>query len=194
MSEERVGAFICHCGTNIAGSVNCQRVAEAVARTDVALVREHAYMCTGGQAQIVSDIQEYELDRIVVAACSPRIHEETFREVCRAAGMNAFMVEMVNIREQCSWCHAHDPDAATQKAIDLVLMGIEKVKLNQPLVPIEVPMTKRALVIGGGISGIEASLQLADLGHSLIMVERSPTIGGKMAQLNKIFPDQNCSP
>jgi heterodisulfide reductase subunit A len=194
MSEERIGAFICHCGTNIAGSVNCQRVAEAVAETDVALVREHAYMCTGGQAQIVSDIQEYELDRIVVAACSPRIHEETFREVCRAAGMNAYMVEMVNIREQCSWCHSHDPDAATQKAIDLVLMGIEKVKLNQPLVPIEVPMTKKALVIGGGISGIEASLQLADLGHSLIMVERSPTIGGKMAQLNKIFPDQNCSP
>jgi heterodisulfide reductase subunit A len=194
MSEERVGAFICHCGTNIAGSVNCQRVAEAIAQTDVALVREHAYMCTGGQAQIVSDIEEYELDRIVVAACSPRIHEETFREVCRAAGMNAYMMEMVNIREQCSWCHSHDPDAATQKAIDLVLMGIEKVKLNRPLVPIEVPMTKRALVIGGGISGIEASLQLADLGHSLIMVERSPTIGGKMAQLNKIFPDQNCSP
>jgi heterodisulfide reductase subunit A len=194
MSEERVGAFICHCGTNIAGSVNCQRVAEAVAQTDVALVREHAYMCTGGQAQIVSDIEEYELDRIVVAACSPRIHEETFREVCRAAGMNAYMVEMVNIREQCSWCHAHDPDAATMKAIDLVLMGIEKVKLNQPLLPIEVPMKKRALVIGGGISGIEGSLQLADLGHSLIMVERGPTIGGKMAQLNKIFPDQNCSP
>ena len=194
MSEERVGAFICHCGTNIAGSVNCQRVAEAVAQTDVALVREHAYMCTGGQAQIVSDIEEYELDKIVVAACSPRIHEETFREVCRAAGMNAYMVEMVNIREQCSWCHSQDPDAATTKAIDLVLMGIEKVKLNQPLLPIEVPMTKRALVIGGGISGIEGSLQLADLGHSLIMVERGPTIGGKMAKLNKIFPDQNCSP
>jgi len=194
MSEERVGAFICHCGTNIAGAVNCQRVAEAIDRTDVALVREHAYMCTGGQAQIVSDIEEYELDRIVVAACSPRIHEETFREVCRTAGMNAYMMEMVNIREQCSWCHSQDPDAATMKAIDLVLMGIEKVKLNQPLWPIEVPMTKRALVIGGGISGIEASLQLADLGHSLIMVERSPTIGGKMAQLNKIFPDQNCSP
>ncbi|MBW2172606.1 MAG: CoB--CoM heterodisulfide reductase iron-sulfur subunit A family protein [Deltaproteobacteria bacterium] len=194
MSEERVGAFICHCGTNIAGSVNCQRVAEVVARTDVALVREHAYMCTGGQAQIVSDIEEYGLDKIVVAACSPRIHEETFREVCRAAGMNAYMVEMVNIREQCSWCHSHDPDAATRKAIDLVLMGIEKVKLNQPLLPIEVPMTKRALVIGGGISGIEGSLQLADLGHPLIMVERGPTIGGKMARLNKIFPDQNCSP
>jgi heterodisulfide reductase subunit A len=194
MFEERVGCFICHCGTNIAGSVNCQKVAEEVARTDVALVREHAYMCTGGQAQIVSDIEEYKLDRIVVAACSPRIHEETFREVCRAADMNPYLVEMVNIREQCSWCHANDPDAATAKAIDLVLMGIEKVKLNQPLLPIEVPMTKRALVIGGGISGIEAALQLADLGHSLIMVERSPTIGGKMAQLNKIFPDQNCSP
>jgi heterodisulfide reductase subunit A len=104
------------------------------------------------------------------------------------------MMEMVNIREQCSWCHTHEPDAATQKAIDLVLMGIEKVKLNKPLMPIEVPMTKRALVIGGGISGIEASIQLADLGHKVILVERGPTIGGKMAQLNKIFPDQNCSP
>jgi heterodisulfide reductase subunit A len=104
------------------------------------------------------------------------------------------MMEMVNIREQCSWCHTHEPDAATQKAIDLVLMGIEKVKLNKPLTPIEVPMTKRALVIGGGISGIEASIQLADLGHNVILVEKGPTIGGKMAQLNKIFPDQNCSP
>lgn len=194
MSEDRVGVFICHCGTNIAGAVNCQMVAEAIARTDVALVREHAYMCTGGQAQIVIDVEEYGLEKIVVAACSPRIHEETFREVCRASGMNPYMMEMVNIREQCSWCHTFEPDAATQKAIDLVLMGIEKVKLNQPLTPIEVPMTKRALVIGGGISGIEASLQLADLGHPVIMAEKSATIGGKMAQLNKIFPDQNCSP
>ena len=194
MLEDRVGVFVCHCGTNIAGPVNCQRVTEAIVQTDVALVREHAYMCTGGQAQILCDIEEYDLDRIVVAACSPRIHEETFQEVCKEAGMNPYMMEMVNIREQCSWCHAHEPDAATQKAIDLVLMGIERVRLNQPLTAIEVPMTKRALVIGGGISGIEASLQLADLDHHVIMVERSPTIGGKMAQLNKIFPDQNCSP
>jgi heterodisulfide reductase subunit A len=194
MLEDRTGVFVCHCGTNIAGPVNCQTVTEEVARTDVALVREHAYMCTGGQAQILSDIEEYDLDRIVVAACSPRIHEETFREVCEEAGINPYMMEMVNIREQCSWCHTHEPDAATQKAIDLVLMGIEKVKLNKPLTPIEVPMTKRALVIGGGISGIEASIQLADLGHKVILVERGPTIGGKMAQLNKIFPDQNCSP
>ena len=194
MLEDRVGVFICHCGTNIAGSVNCQRVTDAIAQTDVALVREHAYMCTGGQAQILSDIEEYALDRIVVAACSPRIHEETFRTVCQAADLNPYMMEMVNIREQCSWCHAHQPEDATRKAIDLVLMGIEKVKLNQPLMPIEVPMIKKALVIGGGISGIEASLQLADLGHHVIMVEAGPTIGGKMAQLNKIFPDQNCSP
>ncbi|RLB82034.1 MAG: CoB--CoM heterodisulfide reductase iron-sulfur subunit A family protein [Deltaproteobacteria bacterium] len=194
MSEDRIGVFICHCGTNIAGTVNCQRVAEAVARADVALVREHAYMCTGGQAQIVSDIQEYGLDRIVVAACSPRIHDETFRAVCKEAGINPYMMEMVNIREQCSWCHTYEPDDATRKSIDLILMGIEKVRLNRPLSPIEVPMTKRALVIGGGISGIEAALQLGDLGHQVTLVERSPTIGGKMAQLNKIFPDQNCSP
>lgn len=194
MSEDRIGVFICHCGTNIAGTVNCSGVAEAIEQTDVALVREHAYLCTGGQAQIVSDIQEYDLDRIVVAACSPRIHDETFRTVCKEGGINPYMMEMVNIREQCSWCHAHEPGNATRKAIDLVLMGIENVKLNQPLTPIEVPMTKRALVIGGGISGIEASLQLADLGHKVILVEKGPTIGGKMAQLNKIFPDQNCSP
>jgi heterodisulfide reductase subunit A len=194
MSEDRTGVFICHCGTNIAGTVDCPKVNEAIARTDVALVREHAYMCTGGQAQIVSDIREYSLDRIVVAACSPRIHDETFRRACKQAGVNPYMMEMVNIREQCSWCHAHEPEDATQKAIDLVLMGIENIKLNQPLAPIEVPMTKKALVIGGGISGIEAALQLANLGHKVILVEKGPTIGGKMAQLNKIFPDQNCSP
>ena len=194
MSEDRIGVFICHCGSNIAGTVNCPGVTEAIEGTDVALVREHAYLCTGGQAQIVIDIQEYGLDRIVVAACSPRIHDETFRTVCKEAGINPYLMEMVNIREQCSWCHMHEPGNATRKAIDLVLMGIENVKLKQPLTPIEVPVSKRALVIGGGISGIEASLQLADLGHKVILVERGPTIGGKMAQLNKIFPDQNCSP
>jgi heterodisulfide reductase subunit A len=194
MSEDHTGVFICHCGTNIAGTVNCPRVSEVIAQTNVSLVREHAYMCTGGQAQIASDIREYDLDKIVVAACSPRIHDETFRTVCREAGVNPYMMEMVNIREQCSWCHTHEPDDATRKAIDLILMGIENVKLNQPLAPIEVPMTKKALVIGGGISGIQAALQLADLGHKVILVEKGPTIGGKMAQLNKVFPDQNCSP
>jgi len=194
MSDDRIGVFVCHCGSNIAGPVDCHKVSEAVASTGVPLVREHSYMCTGGQSQIVSDIEEYGLNRIVVAACSPRIHEETFRTVCTVAGLNPYMMEMVNIREQCSWCHTYEPDEATQKAIDLVLMGIEKVKLNEALIPLQVPMTKKALVIGGGISGIEASLQLADLGHDVILVEKGPTIGGKMAQLNKIFPDQNCSP
>jgi len=194
MSDDRIGVFVCHCGTNIAGPVDCYKVSEAVAGTGVALVREHSYMCTGGQSQIFSDIKEYGLNRIVVAACSPRIHEETFRTVCTVAGLNPYMMEMVNIREQCSWCHTYEPDEAAQKAIDLIRMGIEKVKLNEALIPLQVPMTKKALVIGGGISGIEASLQLADLGHEVILVEKGPTIGGKMAQLNKIFPDQNCSP
>lgn len=194
MSGDRIGVFICHCGTNIAATVDCYKVGEAIARTGVTLVREHPYMCTGGQAQIASDIEEYALNRIVVAACSPRIHDETFRTVCRAAGINPYIMEMVNIREQCSWCHAYEPDEATRKAIDFVRMGIEKARLNESLIPLEVPMTKRALVIGGGISGIEASVQLADLGHKVILVEKNPAIGGKMAQLNKIFPDQNCSP
>jgi heterodisulfide reductase subunit A len=169
-------------------------VSERVAESGVALVREHAYMCTGGQAQIISDIEEFDLDRIVVAACTPRIHEETFRSVCSVAGINPFLMEMVNIREQCSWCHSHGGEAVTEKAAEMVLMGIEKVKLNEPLIPIKVPMTRKVLVIGGGISGIEASLKIADLGHKVILVEKGPTIGGKMAQLNKIFPDQNCSP
>ncbi len=194
MSDDRIGVFICHCGTNIAGPVNCRSLTEAIAQTGVAHVREHAYMCTGGQAQIVSDIDEYNLNRIVVAACSPRIHDETFQSVCADGDINPYLMEMVNIREQCSWCHAQNIDEATGKAIDLVRMGIEKVKLNEPLFPLQVPMTKKALVIGGGIAGIQASLQLADLGHKVILVERGSTIGGKMAQLNKIFPDQNCSP
>ncbi len=194
MTNSGIGVFICHCGTNIAGTVDCSRVNEAIDRTGVALVREHPYLCTGGQAQIVSDIEEYGLERIVVAACSPRIHEETFRTVCSVAGINPFMMEMVNIREQCSWCHTYEPDEATQKAVELVHMAIEKVKLNEPLTPLRVPMTKKALVLGGGISGIQASVQLADLGHKVILVEKEVTIGGKMARLNKIFPDQNCSP
>lgn len=194
MSEERVGVFICHCGTNIGGIVDCHKVSEDVAQSGVALVREHSYMCTGGQAQIISDIEEFGLDRIVVAACTPRIHEETFRSVCSVAGINPFLMEMVNIREQCSWCHSQGGEAVTDKATELVLMGIEKVRRNEPLIPLQVPMTKKVLVIGGGISGIEASLKIADLGHNVILVEKGPTIGGKMAQLNKIFPDQNCSP
>jgi len=194
MSNDRIGVFICHCGTNIAGPVDCYKVSEAIARAEVALVREHPYMCTGGQAQILSDIEEYGLERIVVAACSPRIHEETFRTLCTVAGLNPYLMEMVNIREQCSWCHAYETREATEKAIDLVLMGIERVKLNKPLTPLQVPMTKRTLIVGGGITGIEASLQLADLDHQVVLVEKGPTIGGKMAQLNKIFPDQNCSP
>ena len=194
MPDDRIGVFVCHCGTNIDGPVDCHKVSEAIADTGVTLVREHPYMCTGGQAQIISDIHEYGLNRIVVAACSPRVHDETFRSVCAVAEVNPYLMEMVNIREQCSWCHSVNVDEATQKAIDLVCMGIEKVKLNEPLTPLRVPMTKKVLVIGGGISGIEASLQLADLGHEVILVEKAPTIGGKMAQLNKIFPDQNCSP
>jgi heterodisulfide reductase subunit A2 len=194
MSEDRIGVFICHCGTNIAGPVDCRRVGEAIAETGVALVREHPYMCTGGQAQIISDIHEYNLGKIVVAACSPRVHEETFRSVCAVGAINPYLMEMVNIREQCSWCHTSSVDAATRKAIDLVRMAIEKVRLNEPLIPLRVPMTKKVLVIGGGISGIEAGLQLADLGHKVVLIEKGPTIGGKMAQLNKIFPDQNCSP
>jgi heterodisulfide reductase subunit A len=194
MPEDRIGVFICHCGTNIAGPVDCRRIGEAISETDVALVREHPYMCTGGQAQIISDINEYHLDRVVVAACSPRIHEETFRSVCTVGAINPYLMEMVNIREQCSWCHVGQTDEATQKAVDLVRMGIEKVRLNEPLTPLQVPMTKKVLVIGGGIAGIEASLQLAELGHRVVLVEKGPTIGGKMAQLNKIFPDQNCSP
>ena len=197
MSEEepRVGVFICHCGFNIAGVVDVARVAEEAARLPDVVVAEHyPYMCSEpGQALIEERIREHGLNRVVVAACSPAMHEPTFRSVLARAGLNPYLLEMANIREHCSWCHSHEPEKATEKAIKLVEIAVAKARLLEPLYPKELPIEKSALVIGGGIAGITAALDLADTGVHVYLVERSPSIGGHMAMLDKTFPTLDCS-
>jgi len=190
----RIGVFICHCGENIAGVVDCPRVAETLREhPGVAYATDYKYMCSDpGQRLIKEAIEEHKLTGVVVAACSPRMHEPTFRTACAEQGLNPFLCEMANIREHCSWVH-EDKAAATTKAIELVRMMVEKVKYNQALEPIRVPVTKRALVIGGGIAGIQAALDIANAGHEVVLVEREPSIGGHMLQLSETFPTLDCS-
>jgi heterodisulfide reductase subunit A len=193
--EPRIGVYICHCGLNIAGTVDCEEVAKrAGGLPNVVLSKDYRYMCSDpGQEMIRKDIQEHGLNRVVVAACSPRMHEPTFRRCVAAAGLNPFFFEMANIRELCSWCHSHQPEEATEKALDLVKMAVAKARYLSPLEVIRVPVTRAALVIGGGVAGIHAALDLADMGFKVYLVERSPTIGGHMAQLDKTFPTLDCS-
>ena len=190
----KIGVFICHCGENINATVDCARVAEAAGRLEgVEFSTDYKYMCSDpGQTIIKQMIKEKGLTGVVVAACSPRMHEPTFRKACQQAGLNPFMCEMSNLREHCSWVHEKS-EATTQKAIDLVRTLVEKVKLNKPLYPIKVPITKTALVIGGGIAGIQASLDIANAGHKVVLVEKEPSIGGHMSQLSETFPTLDCS-
>ncbi len=190
----RIGIFICHCGENISGTVDCGRVAgECGNIPGVTHSVDYKYMCSDpGQTIIKEAIRENRLDGVVIGSCSPRMHEKTFRKACADAGLNPFLCEMANLREHCSWVHEKS-DATTDKAISLIRILVEKVKRNQPLQPIRVPMTKRALVIGGGIAGIQASLDIANAGHPVILVEREPSIGGHMAQLSETFPTLDCS-
>ena len=190
----RIGVFICHCGENIAGTVDVEAVTEAAARLPgVAHAEHYSYMCSDpGQKLLIEAIREKHLTGVVVAACSPAMHEMTFRGAAVEGGLNPYLSEMSNIREQCSWVHK-DKAAATAKATDLVRLMVQKVKRNRPLQPITVPVTKRALVIGGGIAGIQAALDLANGGHEVILVERDPSIGGHMAQLSETFPTLDCS-
>ncbi len=190
----RIGVFVCHCGENIAATVDAAAVAQAAAGfPGVVHSVDYKYMCSDpGQNLIRDAIREKKLTGVVVAACSPRMHEPTFRRTCADAGLNAFLCEMANLREHCSWVHEKLP-ATTEKAIDLVRIMVEKVKRNRPLFPIKVPVTKTALVIGGGIAGIQASLDIANAGHKVILVERDPSIGGHMAQLSETFPTLDCS-
>ncbi len=191
---QRIGVFVCRCGTNIAGTVDVAAVAEALKKErGVVFSAEYQYMCSqAGQDMIKSTIKEYSLSAIVVCSCSPRMHETTFRKTASSAGLNPYMVEIANIREQCSWVHK-DISAATEKAIILGRAAIAKVNLNEPLTPGQTPVTKRALVIGGGIAGIQAALDIADAGFPVDIVETKPTIGGKMAQLDKTFPTLDCA-
>ena len=191
---QRIGVFVCHCGTNIAGTVDVKSVAEALkSEPGVVFSTDYQYMCSqAGQDIIKNAIAEYKLTGIVVCSCSPRMHEATFRKTAEAAGLNPYMVEIANIREQCSWVHKEMP-IGTEKAIILGKAAVAKVNLNAPLTPGESPVTKRALVIGGGIAGIQTALDIADAGFPVDIVETKPTIGGKMAQLDKTFPTLDCA-
>lgn len=190
----RIGVYICHCGTNIAGVIDVADVADfAITLDDVAVSRHYAYMCSDpGQALIKDDIQNEGLDRIVVASCSPLMHETTFRRACAEAGLNPYLFQMANIREHCSWV-SDDSAKATQKAKALVSAAVRRVALNSELEMRQVGLKQAALVVGGGISGIEAALRLADAGKHVYLVERKPTIGGHMAQLYKTFPTLDCA-
>ncbi len=190
----RIGVFICHCGENISATVDVKKVAAAAARIPgVTHSVDYKYMCSDpGQQLVKNAIREKNLTGVVVAACSPRMHEPTFRRACAEAGLNPFLCEMANIREHCSWVHEKG-DATTEKAIDIVRTLVAKVKKNKALQPIMVPVTKVALVIGGGIAGIQASLDIANAGHKVILVEKEPSIGGHMSQLSETFPTLDCS-
>lgn len=191
---QRIGVFVCWCGSNIAGTVDVQAVSDALKNEPgVVFSTNYQYMCSqAGQDIIKSAIAEHKLTGIVVCSCSPRMHEATFRKTAAAAGLNPYMVEIANIREQCSWVHK-DMATGTEKAIILGKAAVAKVNLNTPLTPGESPVTKRALVIGGGIAGIQTALDIADAGYPVDIIEKKPTIGGKMAQLDKTFPTLDCA-
>lgn len=191
---QRIGVFVCHCGTNIAGTVDVKAVAAALGNEPgVVVAEDYQYMCSqAGQDLIKKAIRENNLNGVVICSCSPRMHEATFRKTAASAGLNPYMVEIANIREQCSWVHKDMP-TGTEKAIILGKAAVAKVNLNAPLTASETPVTKRALVIGGGIAGIQTALDIADAGFEVDIVEQKPTIGGKMAQLDKTFPTLDCA-
>ncbi len=192
---KRIGLFVCWCGSNIGGVVDVPRaVQEASKFPGVVYATDYKYMCSEpGQDTIVQAIKEHKLDRVVVASCSPRLHEPTFRKTVAGAGLNPYMFEMANIREQCAWVHIQEPEKATEKAIVLIKRALAKVSQVEPLFESYIPVTKKALVIGGGIAGMQVAIDIADSGQEVILVEREPTIGGKMAMLDKTFPTLDCS-
>ncbi len=193
-TKVRTGVYVCHCGTNIAATVDVASVAEFARTLDsVVLARDYSYMCSDpGQDLIKQDIHEHKLNRVVVASCSPLMHEPTFRRACQEAGLNPFFFQMANIREQCSWV-IDDRDQATSKARCMVAAAVQRVRYHEPLEMRAVEMAPSALVVGAGIAGIEAALRLADAGKHVILVEREPSIGGHMAQLYKTFPTLDCA-
>jgi heterodisulfide reductase subunit A len=191
----RIGVFVCDCGLNIAGTVDCAAVTEyATTLPDVACAVRNKYTCAEpGQQEIKAAIRQHGLNRVVVASCTPRQHEPTFRECVLEAGLNPYLMEMANLREHCSWVHAGDRDGATAKAKDLVSSAVARARFLQPQEELSVPVTKAVLVIGGGVAGIETAIELGDAGHKVILVEKEPSIGGIMAQLDKTYPTMDCS-
>lgn len=192
--KKKIGVFVCHCGVNIAGVVDVERVAkELESYPGVDISTNYVYMCSEpGQKMILDTIQEKELDAIIVAACSPTLHEKTFQNVAELAGLNPYQIEIANIREQNSWVH-HDKEKATEKAIRIVKSMVEKAIQNESLEPIQVGVVRRALVVGAGISGIQAAIDIADHGYEVLLVEKNPSIGGHMIQLSETFPTLDCS-
>ena len=193
--EPRIGVFICHCGLNIAGVLDIKELVEyAKTLPNVVYVKDNRYTCADpGQEEIRKGIKEHNLNRVVVAACSPRMHEPTFRRTVSDANLNPYLFEMANIREFSSWCHPSTPKEATEKAKDLIKMAVAKARLLRPLETIEVPVINKALVVGGGIAGMNAALDLAEMGFKVYLLEKSESIGGHMAQLDKTFPTLDCS-
>ncbi len=192
--ERRIGVYVCHCGSNIAGTVDISQVIEfAKSLPSVVVARDYKFMCSDpGQDMIMNDIKELGLNRVVVASCSPRLHELTFRRVVANAGLNPYLFEMANIREQCSWV-TEDKKAATEKAKVMVSGAVRRVFYHEPLEPKEVQVNPCTLVVGAGIAGIQAALEIADSGKKVYLVEREPSIGGNMARLDKTFPTLDCS-
>ncbi len=190
----RIGVYVCRCGTNIAGVVDVEAVAEfAAGLPGVVMSRTYEYMCSDpGQELVKQDIKELGLNRVVVASCSPLMHEITFRRACEEAGLNPFNFQMANIREQVSWV-TEDPQKATERAKRAVAAAVYRVAHHEPLQVKEVPVQPAALIVGGGIAGIEAALRIADAGKKVYLAEREPSIGGYMAQLCKTFPTLDCS-
>jgi heterodisulfide reductase subunit A len=196
-SQERVGVYVCHCGTNIAGVVNVAEVSkwasDNLVHEGVVVARDYKFMCSSlGQELIQKDIKEQKLTRVVVAACSPHLHERTFRNACKGAGLNPYLCELVSIREQDSWVHT-DKIAATEKAKAIISGGVARVIHHVPLEPLHVPIHPATLIVGAGIAGIQAALEIADAGFPVYLVEREPSIGGHMAQFDKTFPTLDCS-
>ncbi|MCX8015102.1 MAG: FAD-dependent oxidoreductase, partial [candidate division WOR-3 bacterium] len=192
--NKRIGVFVCHCGINIAGTVNVPEVVNRLKETtDVITVIDHQYCCSDpGQNLIKETIKKEKLDGVVVACCSPTLHENTFRKAVASVGVNPYNCEIANIREQCSWV-TDDKQKATEKAIRIIKTIIKKVQYDEALEPLQVPITRKALVVGGGVAGIQAALDIASAGYPVYLVERNPSIGGHMSQLSETFPTLDCS-
>ncbi|KPL19526.1 MAG: hypothetical protein AMJ92_02700 [candidate division Zixibacteria bacterium SM23_81] len=193
--EIRIGVFVCQCGLNIAGTVECEDVAKfAEELPNVVYSDFQKYTCSEpGQQTIKDAIAEHNLNRVVVASCTPKMHEPTFRAAVQEAGLNPYLMEMANLREHCSWVHINEPKKATQKAMDLVAMAAARAKLLEPQMETKVPVIQKTMVIGGGVAGIQAALDLADAGYHIYLVEKQPSIGGIMAQIDKTYPTMDCS-
>jgi len=191
----RIGVFVCDCGTNIAGSVDTDALVEEAKKMDnVVCCIKNRYTCAEpGQQEIKKAIKEHKLNRVVVASCSPRMHESTFRACVAEAGLNPYLVDMANIREQCSWVHMGDREAATKKAGDTIKAYVARARYLEPQEEKEIAVKQSALIIGGGVAGIQAALDLADAGYKVTLVEKEPSLGGLMAQLDKTYPTMDCS-